>query len=182
MRIFAYLLLTLLPLSVFSSLIISKEFVPEHLILGKDVTVLITIYNVGNKFAKEVTFNDQTTNNKTAWKLVNGTTKANFLAIPAYHNVTHSYVVKPLVLGEVREPFLVVKYKRKKQHLTARSGSKSSFVYTAGDYNAHFAKHSLEWSIYFGIAALCTVFPFVFYQTSPAKTIDSKIKDKIKSY
>eukprot|EP00999_Lentomonas_sp_LEN2_P000667 NODE_1662_length_778_cov_89.248848_g1613_i0.p1 GENE.NODE_1662_length_778_cov_89.248848_g1613_i0~~NODE_1662_length_778_cov_89.248848_g1613_i0.p1 ORF type:complete len:184 (+),score=36.36 NODE_1662_length_778_cov_89.248848_g1613_i0:144-695(+) len=133
-------------------------------VVHNNLTVSITVFNVGKSPAFEVEVDDSA-----AWAahgvgLVEGEKKTVVDKINSGENVTHTYVVSPALSGELESQSTKVTYKFEpkgtEQRVVLSNTLPSLPVLTPAEYSRRNAKHYKEWFIFMLFGTLLVAVPW----------------------
>ncbi|RKO88502.1 translocon-associated protein beta-domain-containing protein [Blyttiomyces helicus] len=175
-----------------ASLIISKEVsgLPSRLALsdsgryernpvvrGADATVTLTLFNAGDKLIENVVIVDKSFKDTAAYTLVSGKPSAKFASIAVNANRTLTFVVRPNVVGGVRDYPAVAEYTVEKTPKTAYSASKGAIsIISQRDYAANFAQNGDKWTLFLLASVAAAGIPFYLHQTAAEGIQGDKVK------
>lgn len=148
-------------------LIVSKSFDSEYVAEGLELTVDITLYNVGEGSAYEVSLKDD--GSSSALKLIDGETSGSWGEIAAGENVKNSYKVKVVSSGTVDIDAATVSYKASPtaSAVTAKSsvpllsdGPGTGNILRADEYARNHADHKVQYLVLALIVGGLVVLPY----------------------
>jgi hypothetical protein len=150
------------------SLVVSKSLDQEHIAQGQDIVVDITLFNVGDGPAFEVSLDDDLSSSS-AIKLISGETSKTWGEIPAGENVTHSYTVSVVSYGKVNINAASVSYKSSPtaNTITAKSsvpllseGPGTGDILAADEFARNHGTHTVEIAVLSLICVALVAFPY----------------------
>jgi uncharacterized protein (DUF58 family) len=148
-----------------ADLAVRKMLMSRPITYGQDVAVSVRIFNVGTAPAYDIFLNDSTWD-PDAFSVEIGLTEAKWDRIPAGSNITHNYVVRPLIVGEFTMKPAVVHYHnvpkgpRRVSYSTSLGKLK---IYSETEAPRRGGSHLKEWAIFVGLSALSVIFPLTVY-------------------
>jgi hypothetical protein len=153
---------------VATTLLVYKHVKDYEAILNNNLTVTLTIYNVGESAAYDVNVKDNDWP-EGSFDTIEGENKANFDKIEPGTNVTFSYTVVPRSTGEIETVPAIVTFKPvqdadETETKTARSNGLPKIpVLTQSEYDKRHDSHVDEWAIFFVLLSLPVGVPTVMY-------------------
>jgi len=159
-----------------ANLVVFKQVVSKEVVTGKPVSVNIKLFNTGAGAAYDVRVDDK---NWSTFELVNGSYETKIERIPAGTNVTHTFSVRPTVVGEfVSSPAKVVyRQTSKSEHPQVGYSNNlgSLIVESLASFEKRTDPHYKDWAI-FAVLSFLAIGPAGFIWNSSSGKIQGKGK------
>ncbi|KAJ1541408.1 SWI/SNF and RSC complex subunit Ssr2, partial [Cladochytrium tenue] len=142
-------------------LIVHKDL--AQFVRGRNATVNVVLYNLGPGVAKNVFVEDNTFKNTSLFAAVAGKHSKKFAAIDENSNATLSFVVRPIVAGDLPDHPAIFKYEVEGETRMGYSSSQAALRVLTEEESAHRESRALQWGVFFTAAAAVVVGPFYLY-------------------
>ncbi|KAJ3114578.1 SWI/SNF and RSC complex subunit Ssr2 [Phlyctochytrium bullatum] len=151
-----------------ATLIVNKVVQEKYIVIGRNATISIFIYNHGNgdQAVKNLIVEDKTFRNKTSFAAISGRHSAKFASVEPNANVSFSFVVKPVVTGVLPDHPAIYKYQVDKDYRSGYSASLASVTILSEQDAARMESHGLQWGIYFMASLVACAVPYYLYSSA----------------
>ncbi|KAJ3307622.1 hypothetical protein HDU76_004487 [Blyttiomyces sp. JEL0837] len=161
-----------------ANLIVHKSFKEKYLIRGKNATVSIVLYNQGAEIVKNVFVEDKTFRNLTTFAAVAGKHSKKIATIAPQATASFSFIVKPVVAGELPDHPAVYKYQVDNETHSGYSSSQAAILVLTEQEAARLETRTTEWSIFFVASLVVTGVPLYLYLQSAQALTGATVEKK----